>query len=709
MHQRNSEEREMLARKKKTIVSKRQIYRRVAASNFVVFPCTELSSSRVNPCSNVLLDENSLVCDNNNVYDYANNQFSLRNVSAVDNLNLVEGGGIDIQCLKENSYSPPNVFSNDLLLDNLSSNELTLTPNNLCKELTYWATKSHVRRTVFTHLLHILHPYHNELPLDSRTLLKTPRHTTIKKLQNGKYCHFGLIEGIKLKLMTVSNNILQYDTIQISFNIDGLPIFHKGHKLQLWPILALVKNFKFEPFVVGSFLGEGKPDSLSDYMDDFLKELLELLRGGININKSLIKVQVHSFVCDAPARAYLKSVKQHSGYASCDRCEDYGVYHGRIIFQNFSATRRDDISFRTRRDKHHHHGESPLLVLPIDMVFSFPIDYMHEVCLGVMKKLLKIWTGQPISHVKLHRTALKSISQKIVSLSKFIPVEFNRKGCDLTYLADWKATELRLFLLYTGPIVLYGDVDLAVYEHFMLFSCSIMILLSKRHIKNLGISLARQFLELFVKHSVRIYGIEFLVYNVHLLIHLADDAEMYGPLDNISAFPFENYLGHLKSLVQSPNNPLQQIHRRLKEFEIMQCENCEYISPQDSKEYDLPHFSDKIKFSCKQYKKLRYKDFQFCIFSHSEANCFCLTTKGLVIKIQNIVVDSDDVIYILGNRFQTYNSFFKYPIDSKKLNICRIEDLSQNVELWPRDQIVSKCVVFPLHDRAWVSLPLLHH
>lgn len=158
-------------------------------------------------------------------------------------------------------------------------------------------------------------------------------------------------------------------------------------------------------------------------------------------------------------------------------------------------------------------------------------------------------------------------------LSEFIPVELNRKGCDLAYLADWKATEFRLFLLYTGSIVLHNEIDLALYEHFMLFSSSIMILLSKRHIENLGVALARKLLCLFVKHNIKIYGTNFLISNVHLLIHLADDAEIYGPLDDVSAFPFENYLGHLKSLVQSPNNPLQQIHRRLKEIEITQYEN----------------------------------------------------------------------------------------------------------------------------------------
>ena len=56
-----------------------------------------------------------------------------------------------------------------------------------------------------------------------------------------------------------------------------------------------------------------------------------------------------------------------------------------------------------------------------------------------------------------------------------------------------------------------------------------------------------------------------LVYNVHGLVHLAEDARRFGCLDNISAFPFENVLGKLKRMVRKPSFPLQQIIRRLHE------------------------------------------------------------------------------------------------------------------------------------------------
>lgn len=56
-----------------------------------------------------------------------------------------------------------------------------------------------------------------------------------------------------------------------------------------------------------------------------------------------------------------------------------------------------------------------------------------------------------------------------------------------------------------------------------------------------------------------------IVYNVHGLIHLADDAKTFKSLENISAFPFENFLASLKNIIRKPEFPLAHIIRRLSE------------------------------------------------------------------------------------------------------------------------------------------------
>ena len=113
-----------------------------------------------------------------------------------------------------------------------------------------------------------------------------------------------------------------------------------------------------------------------------------------------------------------------------------------------------------------------------------------------------------------------------------------------------KATEFRLFLLYTGPVVLKGKLTPALYKNFMCLSVAIRILLNNNS-NSESYDYAEKLLKCFVEGVSEHYGDEQLVYNVHSLIHLADDARKYGSLNTISCFPFESFLGHLKCCSQT--------------------------------------------------------------------------------------------------------------------------------------------------------------
>jgi hypothetical protein len=69
----------------------------------------------------------------------------------------------------------------------------------------------------------------------------------------------------------------------------------------------------------------------------------------------------------------------------------------------------------------------------------------------------------------------------------------------------------------------------------------------------------------FIFHFSELYGRKWVSYNVHGLVHLADIVKEYGPLDEVSSFVFENFLGTLKKMVRSPVLPLQQVVKRLSE------------------------------------------------------------------------------------------------------------------------------------------------
>lgn len=225
------------------------------------------------------------------------------------------------------------------------------------------------------------------------------------------------------------------------------------------------------------------------------------------------------------------------------------------------ARKRTDNSFRAKVDEDHHVGTSPLISLNINMVNDFPIDYMHNVCLGVMRKLLNYWVGGNLN-VRLPTRLISLISNNLLSFKEYIPSEINRKPRSLSELSRFKATEFRTFLLYTGIVALNYVVDAGIYNHFLLLHSAISLLMlanATSNNKEINCELASTILVTFIEHGKRLYGPEFLIYNVHVLSHLSEDVLHFGALDTFSAFPFEIFLGQLKSLIKSTTKPLQQI------------------------------------------------------------------------------------------------------------------------------------------------------
>jgi len=75
-----------------------------------------------------------------------------------------------------------------------------------------------------------------------------------------------------------------------------------------------------------------------------VSELQHLLELGVELDGVTSAVEVDCFVCDVPARAYIKNVKGHSGYYGCDKCCQEGEYvDGRITFPLVDCVLRTDL------------------------------------------------------------------------------------------------------------------------------------------------------------------------------------------------------------------------------------------------------------------------------------------------------------------------------------------------------------------------------
>ena len=72
---------------------------------------------------------------------------------------------------------------------------------------------------------------------------------------------------------------------------------------------------------------------------------------------------------------------------------------------------------------------------------------------------------------------------------------------------------------------------------------------------------------LFVKTSPKIYGDKFVSFNVHCLIHLAQDVINHGSLDEFSAFCFENKLQIIKKHVRFTKGHTEDVGENLNILE----------------------------------------------------------------------------------------------------------------------------------------------
>ena len=564
-------------------------------------------------------------------------------------------------------------------------------------QLRAWVAESGTPLKHTNSLLALLRPHFPSLPKDGRTLLKTCKKYDISDVAGGKYHHFGVAAGVKLRLEKCKD-IRHFSELNLQFNIDGLPLF-KSSSDSFWPILALIhQETDPEPFICGLWVGKSKPNSIEEYLSSFVSELLQIQRNGIESHGNMYTVKILNFVCDTPARAFVKNIKGHSGYYGCDFCVQKGLYvNHRMTFPEKEASQRTDDKFDRMLYEEHHRGDTPLRSLDLGLVSQFPLDYMHSVCLGVTKKLLSLWMSGPLD-IRVGNHVVREVSESIVNLSKFLPREFLRKGRSMYEVDRWKATEFRTFLLYTGPVVLQGKLPSNLYHNFVIFSAAISILSSKTFCP-LYNEYAKTLLCEFVQHFGTVYGPENIVYNVHSLTHLSSHCLLFGPLHCFSGFPFENHLQTIKKLVRKPKYPLPQVIRRLSEK--MNISTKKHTGTFCSAEHNQGPLPDDDFRSAVQYKRLYASSYTLTITEPDNA----VLIRDATYVVINILIHQEKQ-KIVCRKFKTKESLYTYPFNSEKIHISVVSSLEKHLSVFNADEVSAKVVLLPLNHK-FVSIPLI--
>lgn len=594
-------------------------------------------------------------------------------------------------------------------------NQLPVPTVDLCLEvkqrLAEWAVNFNIPQNAMNGLLPIFKsiPGLSEMPKDVRTILKTgtTQHAqNLKIVSPGFYHHFGLGSAIDQHFRYTA--ISDTDVIKVVIGIDGLPL-SKSSCSQFWPILGYIRPLNNLVFPIGIYWGHEKPEDSNEFLRDFVNEVNTLMHFGIIINGITRQVEIDGFSLDAPAKSFVLKTKGHSGFDSCTRCIVEGEYlKNRTCFPYYPiAIKRTHNDYISRKYEEHHVGSeiSILSELPINLTYLFGLDYMHLTCLGIMRKLIHLWIDKGPLNIRLPSLATKKLSSSLLSLRSSIPCEFSRKPRGLCDLNRFKATEFRQILIYTGPIVFKNVLNNDCYKHFMALNIAMTILLSNN--MDNYVEYAHNLLKYFVQNFEPLYGRHLMSFNVHGLIHISDDYKKFGSLDNIAAFPFENYLKQLKNMVRKHDKPLQQIIKRLNEknsFEVKISDNnlikCEELK---HKHTDGPLVENIVGT---QYKKLYFKNIKIKV--GSKADCYIINKSNEIIKVENIVnLHETNKIIIIGKMFETKKAFYDNPTTSTFLNIYEVNNLSENYKCWTCDWIKTKIILFEF-DGKKIAFPIIH-
>nr|XP_012234622.1 PREDICTED: uncharacterized protein LOC105679271 [Linepithema humile] len=381
---------------------------------------------------------------------------------------------------ESNNSNESNKIKNDVdYLINLNIENVEK-KKNFKSLLRDWAVTNNVNHVALSELIKILrgHECFSNLPVDPRTLLSTPKNTDIKTVLPSLYSHFGARIALEIYFRNYYHRFNNINTIDLGINIDGLPL-SKSSTSSLWPILGCVLPYK-EVFIIGAYYSSKKPTNCNKFLQNFIEEITDLINNGIFLCEKFNNIKIKQILCDAPAKSFILNIKGHNGYFSCTKCRVEGEYRNRrICFADIHATKRTNEDFLNETDENFHLGSTNLKQIPgLDFIENIPLDYMHLLCLGIMRKCLYMWTAGDLE-IRLQHHKCQTISNNLETFKRTIPVEFCRKPRSLDFLKQWKATEYRQILLYTGPVVFQGILPNDLYHHFLTLHVAIRILCCK--------------------------------------------------------------------------------------------------------------------------------------------------------------------------------------------------------------------------------------
>ena len=370
--------------------------------------------------------------------------------------------------------------------------------------------------------------------------------------------------------------------ISFTVNTDGVNKYSSSTAGHLWPVYLMINELPKEQrfrkkFMIPAYIYCDKHDpNMLTFLNPLVEKLNNFYDSGIQVPGSAdgdITVRCMLFVAtaDLPARAALMNMKQYNGKCACHLCKTEGTSYGQHNLHRCwpyeenheKRTRQDQINFATKATQKQPvmgvkgHSIFAKLRYPFDLIRSFAIDWMHCVCLGVVKYVMQLQLSEGNRDKDFYIGASKaSLSHRLLSIKP--PDIVGRLPRSLEDLKHWKATELKNWLLHYSTSVLRNTLNPLYLFHWTLLVSGIGILcgdsISDDDLRN-----ADDMLQAFVFLMPILYGPTKCTMNIHLLQHLAYYVSRRGPLWAYSCFAFEGMNAFIKPLVHGTHHAMEQI------------------------------------------------------------------------------------------------------------------------------------------------------
>lgn len=277
-------------------------------------------------------------------------------------------------------------------------------------------------------------------------------------------------------------------------------------------------------------------------------------------------IQVTDFVADAKKRAEVMCQKQFNGYSSCHYCYAKGIVipgKGNTVVYPASTwdepLRTDDDVRRIMEnldklppaERHGIWGKSPLYDLsPFDFTRQIPAEYLHLVCLGVIRSLLTWSLQTPVKGgtKKDTEARVKKLERKLQRIKT--PSEFSRRVRNTLDIPHMKGTELRnmgAFYFLLVPQVFPDNSNIRRIWTLLGFMLRLFLLPEEDYLRN-SQKLPfppRLLMRRWYFYMDSEFGTERMFYNNHVFGAHAYLLRKRGPFTATSAFPQEHAYGQL--------------------------------------------------------------------------------------------------------------------------------------------------------------------